>query len=136
MIVVFHIDGHAVPKARPRVTRRGTFMPDKYIAWRDRIAEEALVACGELEERCEPWRADAPAYRVRVRVWFAGAVHGDVDGLAGTVLDAGNKLLWADDKLVTDLRVSKSVGVPGLSVEVEALSVSPMAAPKAKRRKR
>lgn len=130
------IAGHAIPKARPRVTRRGTFMPAQYVEWRARIAEEALVACAELADRGEPWPADAPAYCVRVHCAFPGGVHGDVDGLAGTVLDACNGLLWADDKLVTDLRTSKAEGEPSLRVEVEALAVSPMAPTKDRRRKR
>lgn len=132
--IAFAIAGRPIGKARPRVTRRGAFMPPAYVAWCARIREEALVACAELADRGEPWDATAPAYRVRVVATFGGAVHGDVDNLGGSVLDALNGLLWADDKLVVDLRASKAEGPDGLRVEVEALSVSPMAAAKGRKR--
>lgn len=134
--IAFAIAGRPIGKARPRVTRRGAFMPAQYVAWCACIREEALVACAELEDRGEPWDATAPAYRVRVVATFAGAIHGDVDNLGGSVLDALNGLLWADDKLVTDLRVSKAMGADGLRVEVEALAASPMAAAKSRSRPR
>lgn len=131
----FIVDGHAIPKKRPRVTRRGTFMPTEYVEWKERIAEEAAVACAELADRGEPWPADAPAFRLVVKCAFPGAVHGDTDGLVGSVMDALNGLVWKDDKLVVDQRGIKFQGEPRCEVEVTALDSSPMAQPKSKRKK-
>lgn len=131
----FIVQGHAIPKKRPRVTRRGTFMPQEYVEWRERLKEEALTACAELHDRGEPWPADAPAFRLTVKCAFPGAVHGDTDGLVGSVMDALNGVAWKDDKLVVDHRSIKFAGESQCEVEVIALDSSPMAQPKSKRRK-
>lgn len=117
--VSFVVLGTPVSKPRPRVTARGTFMPVHYIAWRSRVADEASAAFAEHEERGGPWDAHGTGYGVRCRFYVERANGGDADGLAGGVLDALNKLAFADDRLVAELRVSKRIDKARPRVEVE-----------------
>lgn len=115
-MIVLRLDGwHAVPKARPRVTARGTFMPPGYMDWKQetaillRKAHKAPPLEGILE----------------VRVWIAATKkpRGDVDNLLGAVLDAGNGVVWVDDRTIGSAACSwvfPSETFPeGLVVEVE-----------------
>jgi len=39
--------------------------------------------------------------------------YGDADNIAKAVLDAGNSVLWLDDRQVASLKVDRIIGVPG-----------------------
>ena len=96
--------GVIVPKERPRLGKSGNF----YTPSRTRASEQAvkaaiLMALGR--ERPEM------TGRFVVTMEFVGQP-GDGDNLAKTVLDAGEGLLWEDDKQVGKFTVSK---VPGQS---------------------
>jgi hypothetical protein len=120
--VAFFVAGQAIGKARPRVTRRGTFMPTPYLQWLQVVRDEALVACAELEDRGEPWNAAREGYVVRLRFALGDRRRRDIDNLAGAILDALNGLLWGDDSAVMDLRATKTwdPARPGVEVEVRA----------------
>ena len=118
--VTFIVFGPPLPKPRPRVTRRGTFMPAAYTAWRERVRDEAGVVFAELEDRGTPWDADAPSYAVGCSFYLAHGNAGDVDNLLGGVLDALNKFAWPDDRLVSDVfRLVRRVDALEPRVEVE-----------------
>jgi Holliday junction resolvase RusA-like endonuclease len=122
-VIEFTVPGLAIGKPRPRVTRRGTFMPPAYQAWRTAVAAEAMVACGLLEDQGRPWDASLAPFRVSLWFTFDDKRRRDVDNLAGGILDALNGVLWADDYLVCSLRVDKRHGSPaGARVRIEAVS--------------
>lgn len=76
-MVIFIIPGAVVPKARPRVTRNGTYMPPKYAQWK--ASAIALIQAKKLERVNPPYK---------IRVVLVGSHRGDVDNMAGSVLDA------------------------------------------------
>lgn len=110
------LPGIVVPKARPRVTRFGTFMPPRYRNWR-------LQAEGELilqVQRMTPVPS-LPIERATVRIRFQGKfrAQADLDNLAGAILDAltlqGAGILKNDNLSC----------VPSLSVEYLANDAEP-----------
>ena len=124
MRATFTVPGVPVPKKRPRVTRRGTFMPSHYTAWKERCRDEAGVVFAELEDRGTPWDPHASAYALTCWAYLPHSNGGDADGLAGSVMDALNEFAWADDRLVADLRVVRRVDEdnPRMVVEARVLS--------------
>ena len=119
-ILKFFVEGAAIGKARPRVTRSGTFMPTTYRAWINTVRDDVLVACGMLTLSGTPWDGSGDCYGVSMHFYLGDKRRRDVDNLAGAVLDACNGVLWADDSAVADLRVTKSIDKnrPGVDVEV------------------
>jgi Holliday junction resolvase RusA-like endonuclease len=82
-------------KQRPRFYANNAYMDKPYKTW---IAEmRALMA--------EHW-AEAPLETVNV-LWvrFHGPARGDLDNLLGAVMDAGNGLIWRDDRVSIIARV-------------------------------
>lgn len=74
----FTLDGAVVPKARPRVTRRGTFLPQRYRDWKQQ-AIAALVSQKTISE---------PLEKVTISIELYGSHRGDLDNIAGAILDA------------------------------------------------
>lgn len=115
----FWIAGSVVPKARPRVTRNGTYLPQRYRDWRQMAETEMLV---QIEPSV---RASLPIHRASIQILLQGLHKGDADNLCGSVLDslvACGVLL--DDRLtcVPSLAIShEPKGVHGVWVEVKAL---------------
>lgn len=86
---LFH--GPLMSKARPRSTRGSgrPYMPAAYVNWKANLR-------GQMGE----WWTIPPLTRVNALVLkFSGPARGDLDNLAGAVLDAGNGLIWADDRV-------------------------------------
>jgi Holliday junction resolvase RusA-like endonuclease len=78
-------------KARPRSVPGGgrPYMPPAYMKWKANLR-------GQMGE----WWTLPPLERVTVLcMTFSGPARGDLDNLAGAVLDSGNQLLWADDRV-------------------------------------
>ncbi|WP_052056148.1 RusA family crossover junction endodeoxyribonuclease [Myxosarcina sp. GI1] len=74
----FTLTGAVVPKARPRVTRQGTFLPQKYRDWKEGAIAELLsqrTRYKSLEE-------------VTISIKLYGTCRGDLDNIAGAILDA------------------------------------------------
>lgn len=103
----------AKPKARPVVTKNGTYMPDDYTKWKESFMwalKEAGVGASEyagsvrLEMICTPhgmWVELKPTAIVRPK-----GLRGDIDNLAGGVLDAFQDYrLILDDKQTTEMVV-------------------------------
>ena len=45
------------------------------------------------------WWVDPPLEQIAVVAFkFRGPARGDIDNLEGAILDAGNKLIWVDDR--------------------------------------
>lgn len=78
-------------KARPRSSSRGgrPYMPPAYVNWKRTV--RALL--GE-------WWTEPPLESINCLVLsFRGPARGDLDNLAGAVLDSGNGLVWIDDRV-------------------------------------
>lgn len=76
-------------KARPRFNRRtgAVYNPEAYEDWKATV--RAILA---------EWWTIEPLDEVRcLCLSFRGPARGDLDNLAGAVLDAGNELIWRDD---------------------------------------
>jgi Holliday junction resolvase RusA-like endonuclease len=95
--------GEIVPKARPRVTARGTFMPHRYREWKD----GAILAL-----RCQ--YHDGPLAKVEsIAITLEGkhSRRSDGDNIAGSVLDAlVQASILANDNLLA---------IPKLSIELQ-----------------
>lgn len=93
MRVIWLQDWHVVPKKRPRVTSRGTYMPPGYKDWQQ---ETALLLRREWQD--QPL---AGHVAVAVTIYSRTKPRGDLDNLLGAILDAANGVLWGDDRQVT-----------------------------------
>lgn len=126
------IPGKPVPKARPRVVRRGgkvrTFTPkrttdyERHVAW----CLQQLMLDRKYADAPD-WPATTGRFAVALRVYGA---HGsaDMDNVAKSVLDGaeGNNSgsLWVNDKQVTRLtveRCAKDAGGPRVECVVEVI---------------
>jgi Holliday junction resolvase RusA-like endonuclease len=79
----FTLDGAVTPKARPRVTDKGTYLPSKYRNWR-------TFANFSLLEQSRTFGITQPLEGVAVQIDLMGKhpVRGDLDNIAGSILDA------------------------------------------------
>lgn len=94
----FFKDLPPMAKARPRVTRRGTYMPANYTKWRKVFAA-----------RCyRPFQPFLGRISVIIRVYTkSGKMRPDLDNVVGAVLDAMQDAeVLANDRLVTHLEAS------------------------------
>lgn len=94
-IIRFTILGQPIPKARPRLGKRGyAYTPTKTKKYEAIVKEAALLAISEPFE--------SPVF-VSLRFYRKGKVKADVDNLCKAVLDGMNKTAYTDDKLVREL---------------------------------
>ena len=104
-------------KARPRVTKRGTYMPVKYSKWKAEFGTRAKLAWAPFHPITGPFS---------MRVIFGtltGKMRSDLDNCWGSVADALQDVgLIANDRDCRQLmaRIITS-DAPGILVEVEAL---------------
>jgi len=78
-------------KARPRSIpgQVRPYMPAKYKAW-----------LKNMRSRMAEWWVEPPLTEVSVvYMKLSGPARGDLDNLAGAVLDAGTGLIWSDDRV-------------------------------------
>lgn len=124
MEVKFTVLGNPVGKGRPRFSRQGkyvrTYTPDKTASYENLIKTE-------YRRQCHDYMFDSDvALDVRIKAYFeipqskpkkaksAMLFHllrpmkkPDVDNIVKCVLDAGNGIIYHDDKQVVDLQVRK-----------------------------
>lgn len=83
--ITFFLPGYVVPKARPRVTRNGTFMPIRYRNWRN-SAESILLT--QVKQR--GIESLLPVERATIEIQLTGKhrMSGDADNILGSFLDA------------------------------------------------
>ena len=107
-------------KARPRVTRGHTYMPDSYTAARDalRLMFGAVTVAPPWSLQVTAVRAMPASWSKRRRGEMAGtwcASKPDADNIAGAVMDA----LFEDDAAVVEVAWRKVWGVaPELRIEI------------------
>lgn len=131
-MIVFEIPGTPFGKQRPRATRQGrVYTPKKTVSYERQVGQIALPHF--------PTPIDGPV-RLSIRATFMPArswtikktkamLHQphtqrpDLDNCAKAILDALNRIAWADDTQVAELTVSKVWGpVAGTVVQIERLT--------------
>jgi len=96
-VIVYLKGWHAIPKKRPRVTSRGAFMPPGYQDWKQETAYQ--MRQHYLQEPMQGHVA------VAIDIVAKRKPRGDIDNLAGAILDAGNGVLWTDDRQIVALAI-------------------------------
>ena len=84
-------------KARPRVTKHGTFMPVAY-----KNNQKELLA--KVKEQYDGPPLEGP---LRVEMELYGEGRADIDNIVGAFFDTVNKVLWTDDRvsIISELSV-------------------------------
>ncbi|WP_254563741.1 RusA family crossover junction endodeoxyribonuclease [Oscillatoria sp. HE19RPO] len=77
------IPGPVIPKARPRVTANGTYLPKRYREWRLRAEGEIIMQVHQMNPLPQ-----LPLERAAVRIILRGKHRGDGDNAIGSVCDA------------------------------------------------
>jgi Holliday junction resolvase RusA-like endonuclease len=104
-------------KPRPRTTQTGhVYMPADYMTWKRQIAGRVALALNG----CPVWRQD----RLSLELWFWTG-KGDIDNLAGGVMDALNGIAWFDDEQVIDLVARKRPRAKNSPKWIAIVRVSP-----------
>jgi Holliday junction resolvase RusA-like endonuclease len=75
-------------KARPRLSQHGAYMASSY---RDKQRRMRLM----LREQ---WKRDPLEGPLKLEIDCRGEGRGDVDNIAGALMDAANGILWLDDR--------------------------------------
>ncbi|CAO3447897.1 hypothetical protein [Azospirillum argentinense] len=139
-VLSIRLDGPVVGKGRPRFVRATgrTYTPaaTEHYEGALRLAAQSAMSGRALIER--PCSVEVHVDVIATEGWpawkRAGAISGgvaatgkpDIDNIAKIVMDAFNKVVWLDDSLVTDLRVSKAFADrPGLTIYVQPLDAAP-----------
>lgn len=76
-------------KARPRVTKHGTFMPVAY-----KNNQKELLS--KIKEQYNGPPLEGP---LRVEMELFGEGRADIDNVAGALFDTANGVLWVDDRV-------------------------------------
>ncbi len=129
MHLTFEIPGPPVPKGRPRVTRRGTFTPQKTKDYEQAVAAAAMVAYNlELGRRRDvgdhSWEWDPKSkYSVDCSFHFKKRPACDGDNILKAVQDGLEKVLYENDKQVVmgSYRTYKGSGLDVTYVTVKVL---------------
>ena len=74
----YQLTGNITPKARPRLGRGGAYLPSKYRDWK----EDAII---ELLSQSRP---SQPLEKATISIAIGGKQRGDLDNIAGSILDA------------------------------------------------
>ena len=126
VLISFAISGIAVPKARPRATKRGNkaimYTPDKTKQFENYVKlvaaqhapEELLTSALEVQLDFFLLRPKSLPKKIRYHTKKP-----DIDNLAKSVLDSLEGIIYVNDAQVISLRVTKDYGVPLCRVRVE-----------------
>jgi Holliday junction resolvase RusA-like endonuclease len=97
LITELRINQPLFSKARPRVTRHGTFMPKAY-----QDKRKAMLASIK-----EQYTGDPLEGPLRVEIDIEGEGRADGDNIIGALFDCANGILWTDDRvsIIPELQV-------------------------------
>jgi Holliday junction resolvase RusA-like endonuclease len=120
--LTFTIEGP--PKAWQRAVanaRGAIYTPNETRAYQKRVKETAGVAI--MMHGRWPWIPTELPIKLTLRVFFKDAHRRDLDNVAKSASDAGNKVLWADDSQIAELHVYRHIDKvrPRLEFEVSVL---------------
>jgi Holliday junction resolvase RusA-like endonuclease len=74
----YTLTGKITPKARPRLSRGGAHLPANYRDWKESAILELLTQS----------RPPDPLVKAEVSIYVGGGQRGDLDNIAGAILDA------------------------------------------------
>ena len=96
-----------IPSPRPRVTRRGTYMPQKYVDQKRLIQSKlrGLKAFSIVPLKIELFIGLKPSKSAKNNKY--PMPRGDVDNFSKSILDAMNGILFEDDTQIEELIVKK-----------------------------
>jgi Holliday junction resolvase RusA-like endonuclease len=106
MTATFFVQGKPIPKARPRVTRRGTYTPLATREW-----EQAVRVAYQQQCRTVYFDAETPL-RFTAEIVCSGKgaqalIRGDVDNFGKAIKDALNLCAYKDDAQIVESTVTK-----------------------------
>ena len=108
----YKLTGKITPKARPRLGRGGVHLPANYREWKNKAILELLAQSRLLE----------PMSKAQVSIAIGGGQRGDLDNIAGAILDAlVQSGILLDDRLsvVSKLTVEHFPKLPpGATIEL------------------
>ncbi len=114
------IPGSVTPKARPRVTANGTFLPKRYREWRLRAEGEILMQVHQMNPLPQ-----LPIERAAVRIILRGKHRGDGDNAIGSVCDAlvGAGIFSSDSLKQIPLGSWRHIpdGETGVKIQIDAM---------------
>ena len=118
-VVTFSVPGHPVPKPRARVRQgQGGYYPDRprgskrlsYPEYRELVQVQCLRMLGDLEcdlsgrlRMSRGWPVNEWNYHQFLLVVVAVCNQGDAESVSGTIADALEGLIWANDKQVRNV---------------------------------
>jgi Holliday junction resolvase RusA-like endonuclease len=76
--MIYKLTGKITPKARPRLGRGGVHLPANYRDWKKNAILQLLAQSRPLE----------PLAKAEVSIAIGGGQRGDLDNIAGAILDA------------------------------------------------
>lgn len=134
--ISFVVPGPVVPKARPRFANGRTYTPAKTAAYEKVIAVAAKIELAGREMPTGPVAVTVDAVLAVPKSWnktktmlaLDGAIRPsgsreDLDNIVKVALDGCNKILWADDRQVCEIRATKAYGPePFLMVSVKGIA--------------
>lgn len=116
----FVVEGEPIPKARPRITRNGSYTPPKTKAYQKRLAQVGKLAMrGDpvttalvvTVEACLPipqsWAARQRQHACAGVKMPDGGKTGDADNYLKSVMDGLNGIVWRDDSQIVQATVTK-----------------------------
>jgi Holliday junction resolvase RusA-like endonuclease len=111
MTTTIILQGAIVPKARPRVTTNGTYMPGNYTQWK-------ATAIRSIKEQV---KAHLPKAKYSLAIALSGkhSRAGDLDNISGSIMDA----LVQSGILAGD----NMTNIVGLSIEINHSKAEPFA---------
>ena len=126
-MITFIVDGTAVPKQRPRITRGGqAYTPKKTRDYEGRVRKAFLSShqgfmpvfggdvpvrvCIEVIQQIPKSWSNSKHLRAERGEIAPVSRNGDIDNIAKSILDACNSLVYEDDAQVTTLTISKRYG--------------------------
>lgn len=112
----YTLTGKVTPKARPRFGGGRAYLPQKYRDWKDNAIVELLSQSGQTGQ----------IMRAEISIDLFGAHRGDLDNLAGSVLDAlVQSGILLDDRLsvVSKLSIAHHTSrTPSCAIDIVELS--------------
>ena len=113
--------GNPLPCPRPRVTRRGCYMPKRYVEYKEQLVDAMVY---ELSDNPLQHYDENAFYGMKCVFFRQGQRKADIDNLLKTVSDAATGIFWADDSQVREQygRVVYGSSDPRVEIEIYELT--------------
>lgn len=108
--------GEPLPCPRPRVTRRGTYMPKRYVEYKGQLVD---AMAEKLSDNPIQHYDENALYGLKAIFFRRGQRKADIDNLLKTVSDAATGIFWANDSQVREQYGRVIYGSTDPRVEIE-----------------